>query len=643
MNKFPRFLIVLGVVTCLLSGTMGATRANASASVPAGFTITGAGFGHGVGMSQYGAQGMGLDGFNATQILTHYYPGTTVSPFAFTSNAIRVGILQDRAFVAIRGENVPGQTTGGAFNIKVDANTIGVASGSVATFTTVNGLTQVSASGQVVSGTTVTLTWVNADTVMHVKSGVDAASAVAALGTATCIANACSSRYKYGTLELTSGAYDDAVVDLVVVNTLRLSDEYLYGLGEVPSSWTEAAMQAQAIAGRSYALRKTATRSGCNCQIYSSTLDQAFVGYSKEIATSGNRWVQAVNATIVDVNNAFVVNYNGSPISTFYSSSTGGKSQPSSEVWGSALPYLVSVEDRWSQDPRVTNPNSAWTDSIDQASLVAALRAQGVAVADVAAITVVENYPSGGVKKLSLSDSAGNVTALTIAPGQPVTPDELRGVLGTKSTFISGIAPEGVTVPASASATVKKLVTVTKVNWPTKAIKPSGYKFTGKVSPAQVGATVKLQRKSGGKWKTVSTATTNSKGSWAILWTGPSAGKHDLRITASNSKGAIRSTTKRVTLNGTVGITAPKSAKRNSSFTVSGSVSPGYEGVTVVLQRKIGNGKWKTVERLRTDANGNWSSSRYTGSKKSTVSYRVKTNDPRIGKLTSKVKKTKVK
>lgn len=433
------------------------------------------------------------------------------------------------------------------------------------------------------------------------------------------------------------------MVDLVVVNTLRLSDEYLYGLGEVPSSWTMAAMEAQAIAGRSYAVRKTSTRSGCNCQIYATTLDQAFVGFSKEIATMGDRWKEAVNNTNVDASTAYVVQYNGATISTYYSSSTGGKSQPTSQVWGSAFPYLVSVNDPWSLDPRVNNGNTSWTATIDQATLVSRLRARGINVADVWSMTVAGSYASGGISKLNLSDSAGNITTLTIAPGQPVTPDGLRGLLGTRSTYISGITPGIATIPGSTSASAKKLKSVTRVNWPKKSIKPSDYNFTGKVSPAQVGATVKLQRKSGGKWKTVSTATTNSKGAWAILWTGPTAGKHDLRITASNSKGTIRSTTKRVTLTGTVGIAAPKSAKRNSSFTVSGSVSPGYEGVTVVLQRKIGNGKWKTVERLRTDANGNWSSTRYTGSKKSTVSYRVKTNDPRIGKFTSKVKKTKVK
>lgn len=631
----------------MFGGSLGAARAAEAVQVPAGFTITGSGFGHGVGMSQYGAQGMGLDGYTASQILTHYFPGTAVNAVALPSANIRVGILQDRTFVAIRGENVPGQTTGGAFNIVIDnaavIPAIPITAGTVATFTTVNGLTEVSSNGVVLgAGALVNLTWVNADTVMHVRSGADAASAVSGFA-AQCAANACTSRYRYGTLEITSGTFDDTVIDLAVVNTLRLSDEYLYGLGEVPSSWTEAAMQAQAIAGRSYAVNKVGTRSGCNCQIYSTTLDQAFVGYSKEIATMGDRWKQAVNATIVDASTAYVVQYNNRTISTYYSSSTGGKSQPTSEVWGSAFPYLVSVNDPWSLDPRVNNGNTSWTATIDQATLVSRLRARGINVADVWSMTVAGSYPSGGISKINLSDSAGNITTLNIAPGQPVTPDGLRGLLGTRSTYISAITPGIATIPGSTSASAKKLKSVTKVNWPKKAIKPSDYNFTGKVSPAQVGATVKLQRKSGGKWKTVSTATTNSKGSWAILWTGPAAGKHDLRITASNSKGTIKTSTKQVTLAGSVAVAAPKSAKRKATVTVSGSVSPGIANVAVVVERKLGNGSWKRVGTVNTDAAGNWAIAHNVGSKKLTVSYRAKTNDPRIGKLTSKVKKTKVK
>jgi hypothetical protein len=258
-------------------------------------------------------------------------------------------------------------------------------------------------------------------------------------------------------------------------------------------------------------------------------------------------------------------------------------------------------------------------------------------------MSIAGNYPSGGISKINLSDSAGNITTLTIAPGQPVTPDELRGVLGTKSTFISAITPGIATVPGSTSASAKKLKSVTKVNWPSKTVKPADLSFSGKVSPAQVGANVKLQKKIGGKWKTVSTATTNSKGSWSIIWTGPTAGNHDLRITASNSKGTIKTTTKRVKMAGTIGVSAPKSAKRNTSVTVSGSVSPGFADAAVIVERKIGNGSWKRIGTVTTDESGKWAITHNTTSKKLTVSYRAKTSDSRLGVLVSKTKNTKVK
>jgi|688.fasta_scaffold101698_2 SpoIID/LytB domain protein len=658
MNKSSKSILSAVFSACLLGGSLGAARAAEVVQVPAGFTITGSGFGHGVGMSQYGAQGMGLAGKTASQILTHYYKGTTVDAVEMADAKIRVGLLQDRAFVAVRGERIPDLSSGGAFNVVIDTSApIAVASGIVATFTTVDETTQVTVDGVVRgSGSKIVLNWNKADTVINVGSGTSASAAVnnpdpkitSDLGTATCTPNACPHRYRYGTLEITSGFFGDSIMDLVVVNTLRLSDEYLYGLGEVPSSWTPAAMQAQAIAGRSYAIMKKTNRLACSCQIYSSTLDQAFVGYSKEIEKVGSNnvgkdgWVAAVNATIKG-SKAYVVRHNGSVISTYYSSSTGGKSQPTTEVWGASLPYAVSVDDPWSLDPRVNNRNTSWTSTVDQATLVARLRAQGVMVPDVWSISVTGKYRSGGISELNISDSAGNITTLTIAPRQPVTPDELRGLLGTKSTYISAIKPGIETVPGSTSATAKKLKSVTKVNWPKKSIKPSNYNFKGTVSPAQVGATVKLQRKSGSKWKTVSTATTNSKGAWSIPWTGPNAGKHDLRITATNSKGTVKTTTKRVNIAGSIGISAPKSAKRNASFVVSGSVKPGYESMTVVLQRKVGNGSWKSIAQLKTDANGKWSSKRYAGSKKSTVSYRVKIDDSRVGKLTSKVQKTAIK
>jgi 5-hydroxyisourate hydrolase-like protein (transthyretin family) len=181
------------------------------------------------------------------------------------------------------------------------------------------------------------------------------------------------------------------------------------------------------------------------------------------------------------------------------------------------------------------------------------------------------------------------------------------------------------------------------VNWPTKVIAPSDYKFTGKVSPAQVGASLKLQQRVGGKWKTVSTTTSNIKGSWAILWTGQSAGDHQLRITATNARGTIKTSTQQVTMAGSIAVSSPKTAKRNSKFKVSGSVNPGYEGVAVIVERKVGNGSWKKIATVKTDATGKWSITRTTSSNKLTVSYRAKTTDSRLGVLVSTSKTTIVK
>jgi 5-hydroxyisourate hydrolase-like protein (transthyretin family) len=93
---------------------------------------------------------------------------------------------------------------------------------------------------------------------------------------------------------------------------------------------------------------------------------------------------------------------------------------------------------------------------------------------------------------------------------------------------------------------------------------------------------------------------------------------------------------------GSITTSAPKSVKRKTSFTVSGSVNPGYAGVEVLVERKVGNGSWKRIAKVATDAEGKWAITRSTGSSKMTVSYRAKTSDSRLGVIVSKTKKTVV-
>ena len=634
MNKPTKFLVTSAVFTALLGGSMGAARAVEVVPVPAGFTITGAGWGHGLGMSQYGAYGMALDGATYDDIIKHYYTGA--APIVTATNpAFRVGIETGQTTIFARVEDNPiDPGAAGNLTVVVDGvQTLSFAPMVELNFTfTDSTFTLTSSDNQSALGNSATLTWDNATTLLNLNSGT---LATPALGEAACTTTSCSHRYKYGSFSIATKN---------AVNILRLNDQYLYGLGEMPSSWALDALKAQVVAARSFALSRSTVRTSCDCNIGVTDSDQVFLGFVKEISSSGDRWVQAVNETKTDDINGFAIYSGTTLVPGYYSSSTGGKTQPRSEVWGtSTISWLVSVDDHWSQDPRVNNPNASWTATIDQATLVSRLRAKGIEIADVWSMSIAGSYPSGGISQINLSDSAGNITTLNIGPGQPITPDALRGVLGTKSTYISTITPGIETVPGSTTATAKKLKSVNKVNWPKKTIAPSDYSFSGKVSPAQLGATVKLQRKSGGKWKTISSATTNDKGAWSILWSGPPAGKHDLRITASNSKGTIKTSTKRVIMAGSVGIAVPKSAKRKSTVTLSGSINPGYANVAVIVERKFGNGSWKRIGTVTTDAAGNWSIPHMVGSKKLTVSYRVKTTDSRVGKLVSKTKKTKIK
>ena len=93
---------------------------------------------------------------------------------------------------------------------------------------------------------------------------------------------------------------------------------------------------------------------------------------------------------------------------------------------------------------------------------------------------------------------------------------------------------------------------------------------------------------------------------------------------------------------GSIVTSAPKTAKRKSTFIVSGAVSPGYADVAVTVERKVGNGSWKKIAKVKTDATGKWAVKRAAGSSKLTVSYRAKTTDSRLGILTSRAKITKV-
>ena len=105
--------LALTVLAALASVAAGAGQATAAPPSPTAFVLAGGGWGHGVGMSQWGAFGQAKAGRDYRAILAHYYPGTTLGPSPVAVPAkLRVLVADGVAAITV--------TTQGAINV-VDA------------------------------------------------------------------------------------------------------------------------------------------------------------------------------------------------------------------------------------------------------------------------------------------------------------------------------------------------------------------------------------------------------------------------------------------------------------------------------------------------------------------------------------------
>jgi SpoIID/LytB domain protein len=179
---------------------------------------------------------------------------------------------------------------------------------------------------------------------------------------------------------------------------------YLDGLGEVPSSWPMAAMQAQAIAARTYAFTKAAAsqhRTGCDCAVYASSLDQVYSGWDKEGGVDGDRWVRAVDAT-----DGEVVKDGGHPIQAFYMSSSGGYTEDNENVWGGTpVSYLRGVCDPG--DYTTANPSATWDVTMTAGSIT---RDLGLGIGTVTGFGRAERGVSGRIISIAVEGQDGSST-----------------------------------------------------------------------------------------------------------------------------------------------------------------------------------------------------------------------------------------
>ncbi|MEO0756478.1 MAG: SpoIID/LytB domain-containing protein [Cyanobacteria bacterium J06648_16] len=124
---------------------------------------------------------------------------------------------------------------------------------------------------------------------------------------------------------------------LVAVNHVDL-EEYLYSVvgSEMPASWPQAALQAQAVAARSYAVYHRGRAANRAYDMGGTTTWQVYRGFSGEASTT---------RAAVDATAGQVITYAGQVIEAVFHSSSGGHTENSEDVWSSAVPYLKGVRD----------------------------------------------------------------------------------------------------------------------------------------------------------------------------------------------------------------------------------------------------------------------------------------------------------
>jgi len=381
---------LLGAVAGAVVASMLASPAQAADSwaVPgkALITIKGHGYGHGHGMSQYGAEGAAREGLAFREIAEFYYPGTT---WGRARGKMRVQISADTTDdLVVRPRS--GLTLRDAGTAK---NTLLPGIGATRWRITVNR-----------EGRDTVAFFTNRWRRYRVLEG---AGAFDAAGDPVTLVTPSGDRAYRGRLWSSPPSAGSRARDTVNVLTL---ETYLKGVVplEMPASWSPAALQAQAVAARTYAAYERAHRTGPMCD---TTSCQVYGGYAAEQTRSN----QAVDAT-----RRQVLLHAGEPAFTQFASSSGG--------WTSAgsVPYLVAQADPY--DDWAGNPVHAWSLRVQDGDLERAFPSIG----NLKRIVVLDrdgNGQWGGrVSSIRIVGGAGRVT---------VSGDTLRSALGLRSTWVN--------------------------------------------------------------------------------------------------------------------------------------------------------------------------------------------------------------
>jgi stage II sporulation protein D len=506
VSTMRRTLLLVSVLL-LVAGSAAHARTSARAQpVPAGlatFMVTGHGWGHGVGLSQYGAYGYAQKGLDYEKIVLHYFAGTQLG----AAPVSRVRVL----------------LTSGAGSLDI---------GSTADFKVrdATGVVHTVAAGRYTLKSAL-------------KIVVDGQTAARALpgpllfqpGTA---ALGLKHRYR-GSIQI-----DVVAGKLRAINMVGL-EQYLYGVvpSEMPFTWLPEALKAQAVVARSYAL---ATRRTGAFDLYPDTRSQVYLGIEHEKPSTN----AAVNATAGQV-----VLYEGAVAKTFFFSSSGGRTASAEDVWGEPVPYLVSVTDPYDS----ISPHHDWGPLVfTGAKLAKVLKMKGQRVVDlqpelnssgrVKVLNVVGTKSTVAVpgadvrRRLGVRSTWFSIGVLSLAPPpQPVTfggrgkltglargltqtvLQSLKGDTWTEVATLKADKDGVVTALVKPAVTTRYRLSMGKVNAepvrvtvaPLARFYPARTpdRLTGYVRPVLLaGTTVLIQKQQGEAWPTVGQAVVEANG-----------------------------------------------------------------------------------------------------------------------------------
>jgi stage II sporulation protein D len=358
--------------------------------VPATFSFQGSGYGHGVGLSQMGARYMALAGQSSEQIIKYYYKDVVIEQ-RDDSKILRVNIghllTAAKISTATKGSQLQ-IIQGEAGNESVlpvsslaDSISFSIIGSTVSPRVTLGKTTQV-----LTRSRTFTIRWAGT----RYLEGPDTLISVNHSGV--------TQKLRYGQIQV-KAIKTPSGYRIAMTNSVRLADEYLWGISEMPSFWPVAALEAQAIASRTYALSKAGIyRSACDCDLYGSISDQTFLGYAKEIEKKyGVIWKDIVTRTA-----GLTITQAGIPITAYFSSSSGGKTELAINAWGSSKAYTQIVDDPGSLD-LVLNPRFVtWSREVPQSVIAAAF-----VLSDVVSLEILGVNESGTVAQIQATSSTG--------------------------------------------------------------------------------------------------------------------------------------------------------------------------------------------------------------------------------------------